>query len=273
MTNTNVIGLSNGANTSKGAIINNVSTVGISTSYVRPTNTGMNKHVYAAALKGLYATKQLNLNVAIVTRWNADRFRDQCLNALKDSCCALTVGKVGNTDIPKLLQDDNMPLNVRVWLAKYLSTCGYPVTVNKRKITLPGEFDNIDLDKVKKGTKRIDSAVDLALKGDESKIKQFLFTKEKEEKPKGKPMALKDRLLKAVERYSNTGDYTTEQDKAVLNCISFIASNTHRIEEVCLVLQQIQKDDGNKTNLVESSVEKVEKADFSEKLNELEKTK
>ena len=271
MTNTNVIGLSNGASTSKGAIVNNVSTVGISTTYTRPTNTGMNKHVYAVALKSLYATKKLNLNVAIVTRWQADRFRDQCLNALKDSCCALTIKMVGNKDIPQLLQDDNMPLNVRVWLAKYLVTCGYPVKVEKRKIILPGEFDNIDIDKVKKGTKRIDSAVDLALKGDESKIKQFLFTKEKEEKPDHKVIPLKDRLIKAVERYSSTEDYTTEQDKAVLNCISFIASNTHRIEEVCLMLQQIQKDESDKTNLVESSVEKVEKVDFSEKLNELEK--
>lgn len=212
-----------------------------------------------AALNRLRGLGKVNADVAIVVRFHIDRFRDLAAQARRKTVGAITLEKIGDTEIPQLLTDTSLILNARVWLAKGLRKAGYPVKVEGRKIILPKDDTTIDYDTLKKKSGKFDQQCDLG------KITQYLFEEEvagpaaaKKDAPK---LTLAERLAKAKERYAAA--YTTEKDRAALECLAFIAENIHDIEKIAVALRQIEIAP-KPERVIESSVTSPAPVDFSD---------
>lgn len=214
-----------------------------------------------AALTRLKGLHKVNADVAIVVRFHIDRFRDLASEARRKSVGAITLASIGDTEIPQLLTDDSLILNVRIWLAKGLRKAGYPVKVEGRTITLPSEDTSVDYDDLKKKSGKFDSACD------SGKISQYLFEAETATKSSNNTeikstITLEKRLLKAKERYAAA--YTTNRDRAALECLAFIAENIHDIEKIAVALHQI-KISPKPVAVIESPADtKVQPVDFSD---------
>lgn len=212
-----------------------------------------------AALNRLRGLGKVNADVAIVVRFHIDRFRDLAAQARRKTVGAITLEKIGDTEIPQLLTDTSLILNARVWLAKGLRKAGYPVKVEGRKIILPKDDTTIDYDTLKKKSGKFDQQCDLG------KITQYLFEEEvagpAEAKKDAPKLTLAERLAKAKERYAAV--YTTEKDRAALECLAFIAENIHDIEKITVALRQIEIAP-KPERVIESSVTSSAPVDFSD---------
>ena len=233
--------------------------------YVKPApQKSTSRKAMESALNRLRGLSKTNLDIATVARYYIDQFRDQAGNARKKNVGALTIANIGNVEIPQLLSDTTLILGVRVWIAKALRSAGYPVEIEGRKIVLPREDKVIDYAELVKKAGKLDSAVTLALQGNDSKIRKFLAVDEGNSgKKEIKRIPLKDRFVKAVARYTDCGLYTTEQDKAALNCVNFIANHLADIEKIMAALQTLGLEEH--VSIIESPADsKVAPVDFSD---------